>query len=122
MNSFHDQVQYAVPYIMTRTRPSNWNQNYALHLQYHVQARHYQMGIAILPFATEQVWTNTYVQFFMPVSLPLLRTQADVGSSLIKLLALLLCHGGMLPALPLMLWAFPADRINASSRHTRAYT
>ncbi len=30
------------------------------------------------------------VQLFMPVSLQLLRKQADVGSSLIKLLALLL--------------------------------
>jgi len=57
-----------------------------------VQARHYQMEIPILPFTTEQVWINTSVQFFTPVSLQLLRKQADVGSSLIKLLALLLWY------------------------------
>jgi len=99
---------------MTRTRP--WKHDYALHLQYRVQARHYQMEIPILPFATEQVWTNASGQIFMPASLQLLRKLKSGPASTCGL-----CCCDMLPALLLMLWAFLADRINASSRHTTAY-
>jgi hypothetical protein len=56
MTGFHDQVVYAMPYndvIATRTRLQK--HDYALHFQYRVQARHYQMEIPILPFATDSV-------------------------------------------------------------------